>query len=543
MTTDSVSNPGIQVQSSGRSFPETYRLIAKILTALTVMCSVLVLVDRLVFFSYFHKILPSHWPMKTNAALGLLISGVALWLRQTQPRESRIGKLSRYFGIVIFGLGIVTLYEYIFSVELGFDRILFELMRTVDYFPVYDRMAPLAAINFLLMGVILFLYEVETPRVILVVQILTFFLFFTSLVGIFSHVYVLPNWFGPNPNFLSIALFAAILFTFLALSVLFSRPDKGFMVLFSDDGIGGSLARWLTVFSIIVPSILDLMTMWGERTGFLGDNSKSVIDISAIILVFTFVVYQASNWVSRLDGERRKAEEVLRKTVHELERSNADLEQFAYVASHDLQEPLRMIGSYVQLLQRRYKGKLDSDADDFIEYAVNGAKRMRNLINDLLAYSRVVRRRKDFEPTSFEEILKQVEADLRLAVQASGGSITHEPLPTINADPVQIAQVLQNLIGNALKFHGDRPPKVHIEAKKENAEWVFSVRDNGIGFEAQYADRIFVIFQRLQGGEKYPGTGIGLAICKKIMERHGGRIWAESTPGEGSVFHFAIPAI
>jgi|GEM_PF-6609732 len=509
---DIFSSLGLQSQHSGRSLSDTYRVIAKVLTVLVVLCAGLVLVDRLVLSSSFHKILPSHWPMKTNAALGLLLSGVAFWLRLTQPAGSRLGKLPRYLGVFIFGLGAITLYQYVFSVDPGIDKILFELLRTVDYFPIYDRMAPLAAINFLLVGIILCLYEFETPKVILLVQTLTIFLCFTSMIGLFSHVYTLPNWFGPNPNFLSIALFAAVLFTFLAVSVFFSRPDMGFMVVFSNDGIGGSLARWLTVVTVIVPSILDMMTMWGERVGLFGANTKDVIDISAIILILTFIVFLTAKWVGRLDDERRKAEEILKQTLLELERSNGELEQFAYAASHDLQEPLRMIGSYVQLLQRRYKGKLDADADDFINFAVNGVKRMRNLITDLLTYSRVMKARKEFEPTSFEEILKLVEGDLEFALLASGGTITHETLPTVKADPAQFAQVFQNLIGNALKFRGDKPPKVHVEAKKEKDEWVVSVRDNGIGFEQQYADRVFIIFQRLQGGEKYPGTGIGLAI-------------------------------
>jgi light-regulated signal transduction histidine kinase (bacteriophytochrome) len=238
---------------------------------------------------------------------------------------------------------------------------------------------------------------------------------------------------------------------------------------------------------------------------------------------------------------RVEAEEALRRMAEDLARSNSDLEQFAFVASHDLQEPLRMVSSYVQLLERRYKGKLDPDADEFIEYAVNGAKRMRNLINDLLAYSRISKGPREFQPIPVEAILRQVEADLELSIQASGGTVTHGPLPTIKADPGQLAQVLQNLIGNALKFKGDRPPQVHIAAQRGKDAWLFSVRDNGIGFDPRYSDQIFVIFQRLQGGEKFPGTGIGLAVCKRILERHGGRIWAESTPGEGSVFHFAIP--
>jgi PAS domain S-box-containing protein len=232
--------------------------------------------------------------------------------------------------------------------------------------------------------------------------------------------------------------------------------------------------------------------------------------------------------------------EKLMAQTTELQRSNEELEQFAYVASHDLQEPLRSIGSYCQLLQRRYKGKLDKDADEFIDFAVEGAKRMQVLINDLLKYSRVGTRGKAFEPTDCNAVFKDAIANLRQAIDEAGATVTADPLPSISGDSVQLGQLFQNLIGNAVKFRGEEPPKVHVSARDEGAETVFSVRDNGIGIDARHADRIFQIFQRLHERGKYPGTGIGLAVCKKIVARHGGRIWVESTPGEGSTFHFTL---
>ncbi|MGB8701863.1 MAG: ATP-binding protein, partial [Thermosynechococcaceae cyanobacterium] len=239
--------------------------------------------------------------------------------------------------------------------------------------------------------------------------------------------------------------------------------------------------------------------------------------------------------------ERQRAETALQTQKQDLTRSNAELQQFAYVASHDLQEPLRMITSYLELLERRYKGQLDPKAEQFIAYAVDGAVRMQTLINDLLSYSRVGTRGQSFESVDCAKIVQNVLTNLQVAIAQSQAIITHDPLPQVTADPSQLTQLFQNLIGNAIKFRREDPPQVHIGVEYTQRKCLFSVQDNGIGMDTQYLDKIFIIFQRLHSRAEYPGTGIGLAICKKIVERHGGTLWVESQLGRGSTFRFTLP--
>ena len=278
----------------------------------------------------------------------------------------------------------------------------------------------------------------------------------------------------------------------------------------------------------------------------IGVTGGLFLVFSGFVVVADVTIYRANRReVSLVEdqlAERKRTEEALAEQARELARSNEELQQFAYVASHDLQEPLRMVNSYTQLLEKRYKGRLDSDADEFIGYAVDGATRMQALISDLLAYSRVGTQGKDFEQVDCEVVVDRALANLQGAIEESGAAVTRDRLPTVLADASQLGQVTQNLIGNAIKYSGDKPPEVHIGAESRNGEWLFSVRDNGIGIDPKYAERVFLIFQRLHTKGEYPGTGIGLGICKKIVERHGGRIWMESQPGEGATFFFTIPA-
>jgi len=284
-------------------------------------------------------------------------------------------------------------------------------------------------------------------------------------------------------------------------------------------------ARWIIVI--------------GEALGFL------------FLCVAGFIIQQEITRRARAEEEVRTLNKELERRVadrtaqlaeraKELERSNMELQQFAYVASHDLQEPLRTIASFTQLLAKRYHDKLDDKAREFINFAVDGSKRMQTLINDLLAFSRVGTQGKPFAATNCDAVLDRILKNLKIGIQNSGAVITRDPLPIVMGDEVQLAQLLQNLLTNAMKFRGADVPRIHISAAQGGMGWKIMVRDNGIGIAPEQGDRIFVIFQRLHTKTQYPGTGIGLAICKKVAERHGGRIWVEPSPGGGSTFCFTI---
>ena len=266
---------------------------------------------------------------------------------------------------------------------------------------------------------------------------------------------------------------------------------------------------------------------------WIWDHAFPIRDESGQIVLYTGVAKDIT--------QRKKMEQDLRVHSEKLERSNTELERFAYVASHDLQEPLRMVASFTQLLAQRYSGRLDEKADEYIHYAVDGAKRMQQLISDLLTYSRLNNKELDPRPTECEGVVRATLANLKAAIAESGAAVEWDPLPVLMADPVQLGQLFQNLVGNAIKFRGQAPPRVHITAVDNGSHWLFSVRDNGLGIDGRHAERIFQIFQRLHTRAEYPGTGIGLAVCQKVVERHGGRIWVESQPGAGSDFRFTLP--
>lgn len=356
-----------------------------------------------------------------------------------------------------------------------------------------------------------------------------------SLLAISGYIYGAKAFHGQMP------VYAAAAVLLLAAGTLSLRADEGFMSKVTSDSFGGVMARRLLPATLLIPIGLGWLQRAGEKAGLYQQAPGLAFFSIANIFAFVGVVWWGVNSLYRMDTKRRQAERGLEETAAKLRRSNADLEQFAYVASHDLKEPLRAISGAIQIFQSQFRDKVDQEADDIINHTVEGAARMQALIDDLLTYSRLTTSEGPLEPTDCEPVLQEALRNLEAAVKDSGAVVTSGKLPMVKADRTELLQVFQNLLSNALKYRSDRTPKIHVDAEDRGHEWVFSVRDNGIGIAPQYVDRIFRIFQRLHTRKEYPGTGIGLAVCKKIVERHGGRIWVESELEEGSTFYFSLP--
>ena len=295
------------------------------------------------------------------------------------------------------------------------------------------------------------------------------------------------------------------------------------------DGIAAGLRTWMDVPVILEQTVVAVMRFMSRTPNAYDARSESLA-----VLIAAQIAGAVANAQSL---------ESLLATQAELARSNAELEQFAYVASHDLQEPLRMVASYVGLLERRYRGRLDADADDFIEFAVDGARRMQALLSGMLDLSRVGTRGREPEPTESEAVLRDALINLEQSIGEAGAEVSHDRLPKVLGDRVQLTQLFQNLLSNAVKFNTSRRPRVAVTVRRSGSMWEFAVADNGIGIDPAHFERIFQVFQRLHTRDTHAGTGIGLAVCRKIVERHGGTIWPESTKGHGATFRFTLPAV
>ena len=509
-------------------------------SGVVILIGSLVLIGWLLNVQILKSAAPHLIAMNPLTAILFILSGTAL-IRAVGTGRKSTDKLFLFCAVIVTLGGAMKIAECVFDFDLNFDQLLFrkEVNSPGPFGP--NEIAMNTALGFMLCGISLLLLNVETRRGFRPAQVFIVLVGLLALLVLIGYAYrVLPLY--SIGSRIPMALNSAISFGLFSLAALAVRPGRGMMRVITSDTTGGAMARRLLPAAILIPLILGALRFSGERHGFFEIESGISLFAFANIVLFTAVIWWNAKLLFKAEQERLAAMEKLKQTSADLERSNTELQQFAYVASHDLMEPLRMIASYLELLSGRAHEKLGAEEREFIGYAVDGAARMQGLIQDLLAYARVDTRGRPLEPTDCERVLKTVLANLKLAIDESHAVIEHEPLPTVKGDSSQLTQVFQNLIGNAIKFHGKGPPRVYIGARRNNGEWLFQVKDNGIGIDPKNFERIFVLFQRLHTRQEYPGSGMGLAISKKIIERHGGRIWAESRVGEGTTFFFTIAA-
>jgi signal transduction histidine kinase len=483
---------------------------------------------------------PTFIAMNPLTAVLFIIGGAAL-LRAGNRSRKRPDKIVLICAVIILLGGATKIVECFLGIDLNFDQLLFhrELNSPGPFGP--NEIAMNTALSFVCCGLALLLLDVQTSRGFRPAQAFIVMVGLIALLALIGYGYrVLPLYsFGSK---LPMALNSAIGFELFAIAAISVRPSRGVMMVITSDTTGGSMARRLLPTAIFIPLILGALLFSSEKHGYFAMESGISLFAFANIVLFAGVIWWNAKLLFWAEEERLKTMEQLKRMTIDLERSNTELQQFAYVASHDLTEPLRMVVSYLELLTDRAREKLGDEEKEFIGYAADGARRMQTLIHDLLAYARVDTRGRPLAPTDCERVLASVLSNLKVAIEETHTVIEHDPLPVVQGDAVQLTQVFQNLIGNAIKFHGKDSPRIQISAKRENEEcWLFQVKDNGIGIDPKNFPRIFVLFQRLHTRQEYPGTGMGLAICKKIIERHGGKIWVESKHGEGTTFFFTIP--
>lgn len=552
--------------------------ISEIISLITILFGILVLVG----WAFNIKILLSPGEgfstIKSNVGLAFILIGLSLYLIQNKRNNLRNKRISQLLALITFFIGFLTIFEYLSGIDLFIDQILFKEAPGAFLASHPNRMAFSATICLILAGLSALFMDYETKSGQMPGQYLMLLMGSVAIMALIGFAYGV-SYLYKLPSFTGIAIYAAITFLFLFLGLLFARPDKGLMRVFNSDLLGSKNATRLLLPSILLTLILGWLLVQGRNFGlYRAPFAISLFALLTIILTFiltwentlqlnktdlqirktqheleksrdnlelevekrTEELLELNKNLEREINERKKYEKILDQKLNELKRSNSELEQFAYIASHDLQEPLRMVSSYLQLIERRYSDKLDEDGHEFMEFAVDGASRMQTMINDLLIYSRVTTRGKEFELIDMDQILEKVLKNLEVSIKENNAQVNYKNLGKIKADPSQMSQIFQNLISNGIRFKGDKDPVINVISEENEDEWIFTVEDNGIGIDHQYSEKIFEVFKRLHGKDQYPGTGIGLAISKKIAERHGGRIWVESELDKGSKFIFTI---
>lgn len=508
---------------------------------------IMVLIGWAVDVPLLKSITPNLVPMKPNSALGFVLTSISLLLQQTPERPRYVTVIAKMCAALILAIGLATFLEHVTGQDFYIDQLVGQKVLGVSAtVSPPGQMSLITSMMLSLTGLLLLALDANV-KAIWPIQGFSILIGLTGVLTISGLAYYTHVDFKLAP-YLNSALHTAINFVLAGLALFTLRPDKGLCGLLSAHSPTAWLARCLLPLILILMFFIGLFRLHAQEAGWYDTKTGIVFMVFANSLIVLVLAFFALNTIlkieaahNRLEEELQKNELQLKQALESLERSNAELEQFAYTASHDLQEPLRTILGYTSLLSRRYQDKLDNDAKDFIGFINDSTNRMVELIHDLLEYSRVTTKTKPFQPADCNIVLQHVLDDLAVDIAARHAHIQHGPLPTVKADEIQLARLFQNLLSNAIKFCDKGEPLVEISAKESENNWTFSVSDNGIGIEPKYFDKLFILFRRLVPRGLYAGTGIGLATCKKILDRHGGKIWVESQPNKGSTFYFTLP--
>ncbi|MCX9009723.1 MAG: ATP-binding protein [Candidatus Methanoperedens sp.] len=521
-----------------------FRRMAKVCNAIVLILGTLTMIGWLMDIHILASFGTGYIPIAPGAALAFILLGGAWYLYARAPSWRFVRICVLILTLFVSLMALLNLIQFLTGADVGIEEYLVREILGLDP-GAYGAgpTSPIAAASFLLIcaAMVLLLF---TPgrRAAGLSAILASAVTSVGLVVLLGYLYGTPQLYGGGYRY--VALPAGVMFVFLGTDLIAAAGPEHFPLrLLVGPSIRALLMRsfLLVIFVVIlIDGTFNSLFLQLGLTEALRAALSALIAVAIASIVISQISRTVGGAMDRAEAERKRAEEELARRAEELARSNAELEQFVYIASHDLQEPLRMISIFTQLLERRYKGRLDKDADEFITYIVDGAKHMQQMIEDLLAYSRIGTRGKPFEPTDFKAVLEQAVANLKPAIEENKAQVTHDPLPTAMADASQMVELFQHLINNAIKFRKEEPPRIHVSAKREGEDWVFSVQDNGTGISPEFMKRLFKIFQR-EHAARYPGTGVGLAICRRIVERQGGRIWAESVQGAGTTFYFTIP--
>lgn len=537
-----------------------FKSISAAASMIVLAVGVVVLIGWMFNVTLLKSILPGLVTMKANTAAAFALIGVSLWLLQTssppaglpQGEWGRGGKWTRHIAhlcaLFVALVGTFTLIEYLSGWNLGIDQLLFKEAPGAVQTTFPGRMAPNTALNFLITGLTLLLLDAETRRGHPPAQYLILIEGALALLALVGYVYGISTLYGGIASFTAMALHTAVVFLVVCVGVLCARPERGPMAIFTSAGLGGLIARRLFFVAVGFPIMLELAAIAGVKAGLYDPAFESAFHTLLVIIAFLFAVLATAHLLDRIDAGRQRAEEAVSKLnedldrrAAELEAANKELEAFSYSVSHDLRAPLRAIDGFSRILIEEYAPQLVPEALRYLQLVRDNTRQMGNLVDDLLAFSRLSRQPLKVQHVEPTILVRHVLEDLRNEQEGRRIEVSIGDLPSCQADPALLKQVWVNLLSNAIKYTRKRDTaRIEIGYQKTGEEQVYFVQDNGVGFDMRYAAKLFGVFQRLHRVEEYEGTGVGLAIVQRIIQRHGGRVWVEAEVDKGTIFYFTI---